>query len=167
MRTMTPWAERWKARMNVVLLRDGDDFEIEFDFANLRRGNAATKVAASLWLMFEKKPRNLPWLFHCRRNVGQHHATGTHLTQFVQSGAPAHGKHWHTPHDHAIQRFDIEPVFMNFRTIYRNHIQALYWLPHGHRLAATDKTLTANLVEDRHSINRGILDCGSMISIRP
>ena len=160
MHTMTPWAERWKARMNVVLLRDGDDFEIEFDFANLRRGNAATKVAASLWLMFEKKPRNLPWLFHCRRNVGQHHATGTHLTQFVQSGAPAHGKNWHTPHDHAIQRFDIEPVFMNFRTIYRNHIQALYWLPHGHRLAATDKTLTANLVEDRHSINRGILDCG-------
>jgi len=83
-----------------------------------------------------------------------------YLTQLVQGGAPVHGERWHTPHDHAIQRLDIEPVFMNFRTIHRNHIQALYWLPMDHRLAATDKKWTANLVEDRHSINRGILDCG-------
>jgi len=79
-------------------------------------------VAASLSLTLDKKPRNLLRLFRCRRNVGQHYATGVYLTQLVQGGAPVHSERWHTPHDHAIQRLDIEPVFMNFRTIYHNHI---------------------------------------------
>jgi len=80
---------------------------------------------------------NLPRLFRYRRNVGEHDTTGTDLTQLVQSRASVHGEDWHTPRDHAIWRFDIEPVFMNLRTIHRNHIQALYRLPQGSRLAAT------------------------------
>jgi HK97 family phage portal protein len=43
MHTMTPWAERWEASIESELLLDGDDIEIEFDFANLMRGDAASR----------------------------------------------------------------------------------------------------------------------------
>ena len=108
-------------------------------------GNAAPEGVARLWLMLKKKLRNLPRLFRCRRHAGQHHATGTHLTQLGQSGTPARGEHLHTPRNHSIRRFDVELVFMNFRTIHRNHIQALYWLPQGQCFAATDKTIDRKL----------------------
>ena len=45
MHTMTPWAERWEASIESELLLDGDDLEIEFDFANLMRGDAASRSA--------------------------------------------------------------------------------------------------------------------------
>lgn len=45
MHTMTPWAERWEASIESELLLDGDDIEIEFDFANLMRGDAASRSA--------------------------------------------------------------------------------------------------------------------------
>lgn len=43
MHTMTPWAERWEASIEAELLFDGDDLEVEFDFANLMRGDAASR----------------------------------------------------------------------------------------------------------------------------
>jgi HK97 family phage portal protein len=43
MHTMTPWAERWEASIESELLLAGDDIEIEFDFANLMRGDAASR----------------------------------------------------------------------------------------------------------------------------
>jgi hypothetical protein len=43
MHTMTPWAERWEASIESELLLEGDDIEIEFDFANLMRGDAASR----------------------------------------------------------------------------------------------------------------------------
>ena len=43
MHTMTPWAERWEASIEADLLLDSDDIEIEFDFANLMRGDAASR----------------------------------------------------------------------------------------------------------------------------
>ena len=45
MHTMTPWAERWEASIEAELLPDGDALEIEFDFANLMRGDAASRSA--------------------------------------------------------------------------------------------------------------------------
>jgi HK97 family phage portal protein len=45
MHTMTPWAERWEASIETELLPDGDALEIEFDFANLMRGDAASRSA--------------------------------------------------------------------------------------------------------------------------
>jgi HK97 family phage portal protein len=45
MHTMTPWAERWEASIETDLLSDGDALEIEFDFANLMRGDAASRSA--------------------------------------------------------------------------------------------------------------------------
>jgi HK97 family phage portal protein len=45
MHTMTPWAERWEASVGSELLLDGDDLEVEFDFANLMRGDAASRSA--------------------------------------------------------------------------------------------------------------------------
>ncbi len=45
MHTMTPWAERWEASIEADLLPDGDALEIEFDFANLMRGDAASRSA--------------------------------------------------------------------------------------------------------------------------
>ena len=45
MHTMTPWAERWEASIGSELLLDGDDLEVEFDFANLMRGDAASRSA--------------------------------------------------------------------------------------------------------------------------
>jgi len=43
MHTMTPSAERWEASIEAELLFDGDDLEVEFDFANLMRGDAANR----------------------------------------------------------------------------------------------------------------------------
>jgi len=45
MHTMTPWAERWEASIEAELLLDNDPLEIEFDFANLMRGDAASRSA--------------------------------------------------------------------------------------------------------------------------
>jgi HK97 family phage portal protein len=45
MHTMTPWAERWEASIESDLMLDGDQLEIEFDFANLMRGDAASRSA--------------------------------------------------------------------------------------------------------------------------
>ena len=45
MHTMTPWAERWESSIEADLLPDGDALEIEFDFANLMRGDAASRSA--------------------------------------------------------------------------------------------------------------------------
>ena len=43
MHTMTPWAERWEASIESDLLFDGEALEIEFDFANLMRGDVASR----------------------------------------------------------------------------------------------------------------------------
>ena len=44
--TMTPWAERWEASIESELLLDSDeDLEVEFDFANLLRGDQAARAA--------------------------------------------------------------------------------------------------------------------------
>ena len=43
MHTMTPWAERWEASIQSELLLESDDIEIEFDFANLMRGDASSR----------------------------------------------------------------------------------------------------------------------------
>ena len=43
MHTMTPWAERWEASIESELLLEGDEIEIEFDFANLMRGDASSR----------------------------------------------------------------------------------------------------------------------------
>lgn len=45
MHTMTPWAERWEASIGAELLLDVDELEVEFDFANLMRGDAASRSA--------------------------------------------------------------------------------------------------------------------------
>ncbi len=45
MHTMTPWAERWEASIGSELLLESDDLEVEFDFANLMRGDAASRSA--------------------------------------------------------------------------------------------------------------------------
>jgi len=45
MHTMTPWAERWEASIESDLMLDGDQLEVEFDFANLMRGDAASRSA--------------------------------------------------------------------------------------------------------------------------
>lgn len=44
MHTMTPWAERWEACIEAELLPDDDGLEVEFDFANLMRGDAASRA---------------------------------------------------------------------------------------------------------------------------
>lgn len=41
--TMTPWAERWEAAIESALLLDDEALEVEFDFANLLRGDAAAR----------------------------------------------------------------------------------------------------------------------------
>ena len=41
--TMLPWAERWEAAIEDQLLFDNDAVEIEFDFANLERGDSAAR----------------------------------------------------------------------------------------------------------------------------
>jgi HK97 family phage portal protein len=45
MHTMTPWAERWEASIESELLLECDDIEVEFDFANLMRGDAASRAS--------------------------------------------------------------------------------------------------------------------------
>lgn len=45
MHTMTPWAERWEASIEADLMLDGEELEIEFDFANLMRGDASSRSA--------------------------------------------------------------------------------------------------------------------------
>jgi hypothetical protein len=45
MHTMTPWAERWEASIESDLMLEGDRLEVEFDFANLMRGDAASRSA--------------------------------------------------------------------------------------------------------------------------
>jgi hypothetical protein len=45
MHTMTPWAERWEASIESDLMLNGDQLEVEFDFANLMRGDAASRSA--------------------------------------------------------------------------------------------------------------------------
>jgi HK97 family phage portal protein len=45
MHTMTPWAERWEASIESDLMLDGDELEVEFDFANLMRGDANSRSA--------------------------------------------------------------------------------------------------------------------------
>ena len=45
MHTMTPWAERWEASIESDLLLEGDEIEVEFDFSNLMRGDAASRSA--------------------------------------------------------------------------------------------------------------------------
>ena len=45
MHTMTPWAERWEASIESELLLEVDDIEVEFDFANLMRGDAASRAS--------------------------------------------------------------------------------------------------------------------------
>lgn len=45
MHTMTPWAERWEAAIEADLVLEGDELEVEFDFANLMRGDAASRSA--------------------------------------------------------------------------------------------------------------------------
>jgi HK97 family phage portal protein len=42
--TMTPWAERWESSIETFLMLDGDDLEVEFDFANLLRGDSAARA---------------------------------------------------------------------------------------------------------------------------
>jgi len=41
--TMTPWAERWEASIEADLLLDDEGVEVEFDFANLLRGDAQAR----------------------------------------------------------------------------------------------------------------------------
>lgn len=41
--TMTPWAERWEASIEADLLLDDEAIEVEFDFANLLRGDAQAR----------------------------------------------------------------------------------------------------------------------------
>lgn len=45
MHTMTPWAERWESSIECDLIYGSDDLEVEFDFANLMRGDAASRSA--------------------------------------------------------------------------------------------------------------------------
>ena len=45
MSTMTPWAERWEAAIEADLLFDEEGLEVEFDFANLLRGDRAARAA--------------------------------------------------------------------------------------------------------------------------
>jgi HK97 family phage portal protein len=45
MHTMTPWAERWEASIASELLLESDDLEVEFNFTNLMRGDAASRSA--------------------------------------------------------------------------------------------------------------------------
>ena len=45
MHTMTPWAERWEAAIEADLLFDEEGLEVEFDFANLLRGDRAARAA--------------------------------------------------------------------------------------------------------------------------
>ena len=44
MYTMTPWAERWEAAIESQLMLEDDALEIEFDFANLLRGDQAARA---------------------------------------------------------------------------------------------------------------------------
>ncbi len=44
MYTMTPWAERWEAAIEAELLFEDEDLEVEFDFANLLRGDQAARA---------------------------------------------------------------------------------------------------------------------------
>jgi HK97 family phage portal protein len=41
--TMTPWAERWESSIETHLIPD-EDLEVEFDFANLYRGDAKSRA---------------------------------------------------------------------------------------------------------------------------
>ena len=45
MHTMTPWAERWEASIESELMLDGEELEVEFDFSNLMRGDAASRAS--------------------------------------------------------------------------------------------------------------------------
>lgn len=42
--TMTPWAERWEAAIENDLLLDGENLDVEFDFANLLRGDQKARA---------------------------------------------------------------------------------------------------------------------------
>ena len=42
---MLPWTERWESSMETFLLEDDSEFEIEFDFSNLLRGDMAARSA--------------------------------------------------------------------------------------------------------------------------
>lgn len=44
MHTMTPWAERWEAAIEAELLLDDEGLEVEFDFANLLRGDSKARA---------------------------------------------------------------------------------------------------------------------------
>lgn len=44
MDTMTPWAERWESSIETFLLFDSDELEVEFDFANLLRGDSQARA---------------------------------------------------------------------------------------------------------------------------
>ena len=58
MHTMTPWAERWEASIESDLMLDDDRLEIEFDFANLMRGDAASRSAYyQSWCFFLQESR--------------------------------------------------------------------------------------------------------------
>lgn len=39
--TMTPWAERWESSIESALLGEESEYEVEFDFTNLMRGDSA------------------------------------------------------------------------------------------------------------------------------
>lgn len=55
--TMTPWAERWESSIeSVLMLTDDADLEVEFDFANLLRGDRAARA------LFLKAAINDGWM---------------------------------------------------------------------------------------------------------
>ena len=54
--TMTPWAERWESSIETFLMFDGEDLEVEFDFANLLRGDSAARA------LFLKSGINDGWM---------------------------------------------------------------------------------------------------------
>ena len=56
MHTMTPWAERWESSVEFALLPEDEDLEIEFDFANLLRGDRAARS------MYYNSGINTGWL---------------------------------------------------------------------------------------------------------
>jgi HK97 family phage portal protein len=45
MGTMLPWTERWEAAAEALLGDDDQDLEVEFDFRNLLRGDAASRAS--------------------------------------------------------------------------------------------------------------------------
>lgn len=44
MYTMTHWAERWECAIESTFIGDDEDLEVEFDFANLLRGDSAARA---------------------------------------------------------------------------------------------------------------------------